>query len=267
MDAEIGIIGGSGFYSLLSGAQTQEVTTRYGSPSSMISTGLLGGKRVAFLARHGEKHTIPPHKVPYRANIDALSNLGVKRILASNAVGSLKEEYAPGDFVFFDQFVNMTHGRQDTFYDEGVVVHISTAHPYCDYLRKEAAAVADEMDIKYHETGTVVVINGPRFSTKAESRQFSTLGFDVINMTQYPEAALAREKALCYLGVGIVTDYDAGLEGRDDIKFVTNAEVLRVFEQNIGRVKELMQKLVPRIKEERDCACPHALEGAIMTKR
>lgn len=266
METEIGIIGGSGFYELLSNAESKKVATSYGDPSSPVSIGKIGKKSVAFIARHGPQHTIPPHKVNYRANIGALSDLGAKRVLASNAIGSLKVEYAPGDLVFFDQFVNMTHGRIDTFYDSDVVAHVSTAEPYCEQLRKDAIKIAKEMEIPYHEGGTIVVINGPRFSTKAESRHFSAMGFDVIGMTQYPEAALAREKALCYLGIGMVTDYDAGLEGREDIKPVTSDQVKHVFEQNVVHVKELMRRLVPKISENRECACASALDGAVMTK-
>lgn len=262
MDAEIGIIGGSGFYSLLSDAEKKAIDTKYGKPSSEISIGKIGNKKVAFIARHGEKHTIPPHKVPYRANIEALSSLGVKRIIASSAVGSLKKEYAPGDFVFFDQYVNWTHGRADTFYDENVVAHVSNAYPYCGELRKQAEAAAKEAKIKYHNKGTIVIINGPRFSSRAESQFFSAQGFHAIGMTQYPEVALAREKAICYLGIGIVTDYDSGLEGRDDIKPVEFSEILSTFAKNVDKAKELVTRMVPSVSSERRCDCSKALGGA-----
>src|SRR5271157_3483373 len=198
--AKIGIIGGSGFYSLLENPERADIDTPYGKPSDEISLGRISGKEVAFLPRHGGGHTIAPHKVPYRANIEALSRMGVERLIASGAVGSLVAEYEPGDFVFFDQFVNMSHGRDETFFDADRVAHISTAEPYCPELRKIAAEAADRLGMKYHDRGTVVIVNGPRFSTKAESRFFANQGFQLINMTQYPEISLAREKEMCYLG-------------------------------------------------------------------
>lgn len=266
MQAEIGIIGGSGFYSLLKDYESVQLETEYGKPSAEIAIGKIAGRKVAFIPRHGKNHTLPPHRVPYRANIAALANLGVKRIIATASVGSLREEYAPGDFVLFDQFVNMTHGRQDTFYDGDVVAHVSMADPYCSELRSAASKLLKEMKIKYHENGTAVVVNGPRFSTRAESRFFSAQGFETINMTQYPEAALAREKALCYLSIGIVTDYDSGLEGRKDIKSVTTAEILRVFGENVGRAKKVVSGLVPRIDQERkNCSCSKSLDGALIS--
>lgn len=266
-NAKIGIIGGSGFYTLLKEPKLVESENRYGKPSSPLAMGKLGNSSVAFMQRHGEKHTIPPHKVPYRANIEALAGAGVNRIIATGAMGSLTKEYAPGDFVFLDQFVNMTHGRYDTFFDEDRVVHVSTAHPYCPELRELAIREAKKMGVSFHETGTIVVINGPRYSTRAESRFFASQGFQVINMTQYPEVALAREKAICYLGIGIVTDYDAGLEGNPSIKPVDSTEMLRVFNQNIEKVKELITRIVPAIPEKRSCPCAQALEDAGLSKK
>ncbi len=265
MKAEIGIIGGSGFYSLMENPENVEIETEYGKPSDCVSVGEIGGKKVAFLPRHGRGHSIPPHKVPYRANIEALSKLGVRRIIATATVGSLKESYMPGDFVLFDQFMNMTHGREDTFYDGNTVAHVGMADPYCEDMRDTASKVLQEMKIKYHKKGTAVVINGPRFSSRAESRLFSSQGFETINMTQYPEAALAREKALCYLGIGLVTDYDAGLEGRGDIKPVSAGEIIKVFNENVHKAKLLLSELVPRISQERNCACSTALDGAVIT--
>lgn len=262
MDADIGIIGGSGFYSLLDGAESIDVDTKYGRPSGRISIGTVGGRRVAFIPRHGTKHTIPPHKVPYRANVDALSSLGVKRIIATGASGSLKQEYGIGQIVLFDQFVNMTHGRDDTFFDQDEVAHVSTADPYCPELRARASQTAKRLGIEHKNGGSVVVINGPRFSTKAESMFFSNQGFDTINMTQYPEAALAREKAICYLGVGIVTDYDAGVIAKGGIAPVKYDEVLRIFAQNVDRVKNLVKETVRELPKERKCDCGSALDGA-----
>jgi len=260
--AKIGIIGGSGFYSSLSAPNRIEAKNKYGTTSAPMSIGKMAGKSVAFVPRHGEKHTLPPHKVPYRANIEAFANAGVERIISTNAVGSLSKEFAAGDFVFFDQFVNMTHRRDDTFFDESKVVHVSTAEPYCPELRSLAVRKAKRMGIRYHETGTIVVVNGPRFSTKAESRFFARQGFQLINMTQYPEVALAREKAMCYLGIGIVTDYDAGLEGVDGIKPVNFEDMLKVFNSSVDKVKELIAELVPEIPEKRGCKCGSALDDA-----
>ncbi len=241
-----------------------DVSTRYGKPSDEITMGKIAGVEVVFLPRHGTEHSIPPHKVPYRANIEAMASLGVERIIATNAIGSLKENFAPGNFVVFDQFVNFTQGRDDTFYDENVVAHVSSAHPYCDELRKVASAALESSKIKHHDTGTIVVINGPRFSSKAESRFFAAQGFDVIGMTQYPEAYLAREKGICYTGIGMVTDYDSGLEGRADIKPVDGAEVSRVFAANIAKVKELVLKMVPAVPTVRSCACKNALDNTMI---
>ena len=262
MEAEIGIIGGSGLYSLLENPHEAELTTKYGKPSSAVSVGEIDGRKVAFIARHGKKHTIPPHKVPYRANIEAFAQLGVTRVVTTNAIGSFIKAYKPGDFVFMDQFINMTHSREDTFYDKDEVVHISTAHPYCDVLRKHAIEVAKKQNIAFHETGTIVVVNGPRFSTKAESKLFSAMGAQVINMTQYPEVALAREKEMCYAGIGMVTDYDAGLDGVNGIVPVSHAEVARTFANNIEKVKRLIYGLIPEVPQKRTCACREALKGA-----
>ena len=260
--AEIGIIGGSGFYSLLEKPVSMEGRNKYGKPSAPITVGRIQGKSVAFLPRHGVKHTLAPHKIPFRANIEALANAGVKRIISTNAVGSLSKDYAPGDFVFFDQFVNMTHGREDTFYDSGKVVHVSTAEPYCLELRSLAIETAEDMGIRCHEKGTVVVVNGPRYSTRAESSFFSRQGFQLINMTQYPEVALAREKALCYLGIGIVTDDDAGFEGMADIIPVNTKDMLKVFGKSIVTAKKLITELIDAIPEKRGCACSKALDDA-----
>ena len=255
MKARIGIIGGTGLYSLVEVEEEVNPLTQYGKPSSPISIGKIGGKEVAFLSRHGKDHTIAPHKVPYRANIQALADLGVERIISSNAVGSLRMEYKPGDFVFIDQFVNMTHGRDDTFFDENKVVHTGMADPYCSDLRTLGISQAKNMRLPSHEKGTVVVVNGPRFSTRSESKFFAKQGFEIINMTQYPEAALAREKGICYLGIGIVTDYDVGLEGDETVKPVTFEEVSKVFSGSIEKVKSLINSMVPEINDERNCSC------------
>lgn len=263
MKADIGIIGGSGFYSLLEDAESLDVDTAYGRPSDKVAVGRISGRDVAFIPRHGSKHSIPPHRVPYRANIQAFQDLGVQRIIATNAVGSLKLEYKMGQIVAFDQFVNQTHGRDDTFF-ENEVAHISTANPYCTELRDLSKATARNMRLDYRDGASVVVINGPRFSTKAESLFFSRQGFDLINMTQYPEVALARERCICYLALGIVTDYDAGVAGREDIKPVSNREVMEIFSKNVDNVKRLVKEIVKDTPRARKCECANALDGAVI---
>ncbi len=253
---KIGIIGGSGFYSLIEGARGEDVETEYGRPSSGVSLGKVNSIEVAFIARHGEGHTIPPHKVPYKANIAALEDLGVERIISTNAVGSLRPSYKPGELALFDQFVNTTHGRDDTFFHGPEVVHVSLAEPYCSELR----AIASGMGVE-HRSGTVIVVDGPRFSTKAESRWYSAYA-EMINMTQYPEVALAREKGICYLGIAAVTDYDAGLEGNPDAKPVTYDEVRGRFSADMARLKQLISAMVVKVPENRACGCGDSLEGA-----
>ncbi len=259
---KIGIIGGSGLYKLLEGAESIEKETEYGSPSDRIALGSINGKDVAFIPRHGSSHTIPPHKVPYRANIEALRALGIDTVIATSAVGSLKTGFVPGDFVLFDQFINATCGREDTFFNGPKVVHVSAAEPYCGRMRELALAASLSLGIRAHDEATVVVINGPRFSTKAESRLFAESA-DVVNMTQYPEVMLAREKGICYLGIGIITDYDSGLEGDPDIKPVSYEEVSSTFARSTERLKELIHETIKSMPEkEVDCVCRRSLEGA-----
>jgi len=263
MDATIGIIGGSGFYSLLEDAKSIDVETIYGRPSDKVSIGKIAGRDVAFIPRHGARHRFPPHKVPYRANIQAFHDLGVERIIATNAVGSLNPDYKVGQIVAFDQFVNHTHGREDTFFDNEVA-HVSTADPYCSQSREISKVAAGKMGLDYRDGGSVVVINGPRFSTKAESKFFIRQGFDLINMTQYPEVALAREKCMCYLALGIVTDYDAGIAGNENIKPVSHKEVMEMFSKNVDNVKSLVKDIVKEMPEKRTCQCASALDGAMV---
>jgi 5'-methylthioadenosine phosphorylase len=260
--AEIGVFGGSGFYSFFKGARSLQVRTPYGKPSGSITVSDIGGKNVAFLPRHGVHHQYPPHMVPYRANVFAFKRLGVSRIIAPNAVGSLRAEIGPGDLVFCDQFVNFTSGRKDTFYDGPGTTHVSTAAPYCPQMREIAIEAAEVLGLRFHKTGTVVVIQGPRFSTRAESRFFTRQDWDVINMTQYPEVVLAREQELCYLNISLVTDYDAGLEGDPKVKPVSHEEVIRVFNRNIGNLRKLIAQMVKRLPKERTCDCGSALEHA-----
>jgi 5'-methylthioadenosine phosphorylase len=260
--AEFGVFGGSGFYRFAKGARGVVMKTPYGRPSGSFTLSEIEGRRVAFLPRHGVHHEFPPHVVPYRANVFAFKKLGVGRIMAPNAVGSLKGEVRPGDLVFCDQFVNFTSGRKDTFYDGPATTHVSTASPYCPQMRKTAVEAAEALGLKFHGDGTVVVIQGPRFSTKAESRFFSRQGWDVINMTQYPEVVLAREQEMCYLNISLVTDYDAGLEGDPTMKPVSHGEVIRVFNKNLENLRKLIVEIVRRLPRERTCDCGSALEHA-----
>ena len=257
--AEIGVFGGSGFYSLLDNAEEYRINTPYGAPSSPVMVGEIAGRSVAFLPRHGKDHQLPPHKINYRANVWAMKELGVTRIIGPNACGSLQPGVKPGDFVICDQFVDRTWGRIDTFYDGPITTHVSSADPYCPTMRAVAVEQADALGITVHPKGTVVVIQGPRFSTRAESRWFASQGWEVINMTQYPECYLARELEICYCNISLITDHDAGTEG---VEPVTNDEVVRVFEANNKRLRDLLYAMIPALPVERPCVCAHALEGA-----
>lgn len=247
-------------YSLLDNPEIREVETPYGKTSSKITMGKISSRDVAFIARHGEKHQYPPHKIPYKANIWAFKELGVTRIIAPSAVGSLKKEIKPGEFLVPDQFVNFTR-RDDTFYNDETV-HIASHEPYCPDLRKLLVSTGKEMGLPVHTQGTVVVINGPRFASHAESIMYRQMGFDIINMTQYPECVLAREQEICYANISIITDYDTGVKDDPTVKPVTIEEVLRVFKENNEKIKNLIFNLVPKITKERNCICANALEGA-----
>ncbi len=262
--ADIGIFGGSGFYSLLENVEEVWVETPYGAPSDKIALATVHGKKVAFLPRHGKDHRYPPHMINYRANLWAMKELGVQHIIGPCAAGSLQAHVKPGDFVVTDQFVNRTWGRQDTFYEGPVTTHISPAEPYCPYLRQVAIGVAKEQGITVHEQGTVVVINGPRFSTKAESREYSRHGWEVINMSQYPEGMLARELEICYTNIALITDYDAGLEGQPEIEAVSHQAVMKIFKDNNDRLKNLLFGMIEKIEihRDRDCLCASALKTA-----
>ncbi|HPZ72383.1 MAG TPA: S-methyl-5'-thioadenosine phosphorylase [Bacillota bacterium] len=251
--ADIGVFGGSGFYFLMDDVEEVAIDTPYGPPSDKLAIGLLKGKKVAFLPRHGKDHSIPPHKINYRANLWAMKELGVKKIIGPCAAGSLIPEFKPGDFVVVDQFINATSGRADTFFDGPNVTHVSAADPYCESLRALAFQKGREMGISIHDKGTIVVVNGPRFSTRAESRYFSMIGGQVINMTQYPEGYLAKELGICYVNIAMITDYDAGLEGRDDIPPVEHEAVLEVFAANIDKLKQLIVKMVESIDDIQCC--------------
>jgi len=260
--AEIGIIGGSGFYDLATGLKEIKMETPYGPPSDKIALGKVGNKKVAFLPRHSKEHNLPPHQINYRANIWALKELGVKRIITSHAVGSLQKEVKPGDFVILDQFIDRTKGRIDTFYDGQIPTHVSTAFPYCSQLRKLAVKVSREQKLSFHEKGTVVVIQGPRFSTAAESAWFTRMGWQTINMTGYPEVVLAREKEICYCALALVTDYDAGLVFQGEAKAVSTKEVIKIFNQNVSRAKKLVLAMIKSWPKGFTCDCQTALKEA-----
>jgi 5'-methylthioadenosine phosphorylase len=264
--ADVGVFGGSGFYSLMEGPIEQvSVQTPYGAPSDTVAIGRIGDVRVAFLPRHGPHHRLPPHMINYRANLWAMAQLGVTRLIAPTAAGSLQPHVKPGEFVICDQFVDRTYGREQTFYDGPRVVHISSADPYCPDLRTRSIEAATQLGIDVHEHGTVVVIQGPRFSTRAESRWFSAQGWEVINMTQYPEVALARELEMCYVNIALITDYDAGLEGEAGIEPVSVSEVVQVLNANNERVRRLIELLVPGLGAARTCPCARALENAVIS--
>ena len=257
--ADIGVFGGSGFYSFLEETETVEMDTPHGKPSAPVTIGEVGGIRVAFIPRHGLNHEFPPHQVPYLANLWAMKELGVGRLLGPCASGSLQAHVKPGEFVICDQLVDRTRARANTFYDGPVTTHISFADPYCEVMRQAAITAGRALDIPLHERGTVVVIEGPRFSTRAESAWFASAGWEVINMTQYPEALLARELELCYANISLITDYDVGVEG---VPPVTHEEVVRVFTDNNAKLRDLLFSVIPALPAERTCACATALTGA-----
>jgi 5'-methylthioadenosine phosphorylase len=255
--ADVAVIGGSGLYSLLEGAEEHQVETPYGQPSDSITVADIGGRRVAFLPRHGRQHQYPPHRIPYRANLWALREIGVRQILGPCAVGGLQRDLGAGTFVLPDQLVDRTSGRAQTYYDTGAV-HISFADPYCPTGRSTVREVAGRTGVALVDGGTMVVIEGPRFSTRAESRWYAELGGTVVNMTGHPEAVLARELAVCYTAVALVTDLDAGVEGGHS---VTQEEVFRVFGENTARLRTLLLDVAAALPDGADCPCHHALDG------
>jgi 5'-methylthioadenosine phosphorylase len=236
-----------------------EVETPYGKPSAPIVVGAVGAKQVAFLPRHGRNHELPPAQIPYRANVWAMKELGVRRIIGPNASGALKAELELGEFVVCDQFVDRTNGRDDTYYEGPETTHVSAADPYCADLRRILVDTARELGIPVRDGGTVVVIQGPRFSTRAESRWFQEAGWDVINMTAYPEGYLARELELCYANVSMVTDHDVGVEGTAP---VSHEAVLAVFQQNNEKLRDLLFAAIPKIGPQPEDVCATALRGA-----
>src|SRR4029453_3129879 len=258
-EAQIGVFGGSGFYSLLDDAETVEVDTPYGEPSAPPVVGSIWPYRAAFIPRHGVKHQFPPHAINYRANLWAMKELGVQRIVGPCAAGSLQTGVKIGDFVVCDQIVDRTRSRPHTFYDGPVTTHISFADPYCTTMRPVIVDRARELGIGVHDGGTMVVIEGPRFSTRAESARFNSEGWQTINMTGYPECLLARELEICYANVSLITDYDVGVPGAPP---VTHEEGVRGFGGNTGRLRELLFDVIPALPAERDCECATALADA-----
>jgi 5'-methylthioadenosine phosphorylase len=242
--AEVGVFGGSGFYAFLDDVTTIELDTPYGAPAAPVTIGTVEGVRVAFLPRHGVDHRFGPAAIPYRANVWAMRELGVGALLAPCACGSLQPDLHPGDFVVVDQLVDRTWGRADTFHDTGEVVHVPFADPYDARLRAELVRAGREVGVTTHDGGTIVVVQGPRFSTRAESAWFRSMGWSVVNMTAYPETVLAVEAAIPYAAVALVTDYDAGLDG---VEPVTQEQVFGFFEQNVVRVRELLIAGIPRV--------------------
>src|SRR5919197_1236725 len=258
-EAPGGVFGGSGVYSFLDDVEEVELETPYGKPSAPFVIGEIEGTRVAFLPRHGRAHELPPHAIPYRANVWGMKELGVRRIIGPNASGALKAELQLGEFVVCDQFVDSTSGRADTFYDGPETTHVSAADPYCLHLRQLLVQTARELGIPVRNSGTVVVFQRPRFSTRAESRWFQDAGWDVINMTAYPEGYLARELELCYANISMVTDHDVGVEGTEP---VTADEVMRVFGENNARLRELLFAVIPKIGPQPEDVCATALRGS-----
>jgi 5'-methylthioadenosine phosphorylase len=256
--AGIGVIGGSGFYELLDSGDEITVDTPFGPPSDPVVVGDVAGRRVAFLPRHGRDHRYPPHRIPFRANLWALRSLGVRQVIAPSAVGSLTASLPPGTLAIPNQLVDRTTGRAQTYYDAGGPVHVAFADPYCPRIRGHAVSAARAASWPLTEAGTLVVIDGPRFSTRAESQWYAAQGWTLIGMTGHPEAVLARELALCYATLALVTDTDAGVaEGEG----VTQDEVFRAFARNVTRLRDLVLTMIKDLPPDRACPCPTALNG------
>ena len=264
--AEIGIIGGSGLYSMPGFTDIEEVrlTTPFGDPSDAYVLGKLEGRKVAFLARHGRGHRILPSELNFRANIHGMKQLGVERILSLSAVGSLKEEHKPTDFVIVDQFIDRTFHRASTFFGEGVVAHVAFGDPVCGELGSVLAEACGAAKVTSKRGGTYVCMEGPQFSTRAESNLYRSWGADVIGMTNLQEAKLAREAEICYATVAMVTDYDCWRAGHDD---VTVEQIIKVLHTNAGNAATVVKQAVARVPRERKCSCGSALATAILTDR
>lgn len=258
--ATIGIFGGSGFYGLMDNMVEYQIETPYGHCSDKITVGTIAGKKVAFMPRHGKNHHLTPANVNYRANVWAMKHIGCKRVISPCAAGSLQKHVKPGDIVFCDQFVDWTDGRKDTFFDGPIVTHVSAAEPYCPQMRELAIKSGEKLGLKIHKQGTVLVINGPRFSSKAESKFFTAQGWEVINMTQYPEVQLVKEMDMCPLNISLITDYDAGLVG--DCDPVSHGAVMEVFKSNIENLKKLLFELIENLDDVQSCNCANTKESS-----
>ena len=258
-DVEIGIFGGTGIYDsgLLEDAKEIQIDTPYGKPSDLITVGVFNQRKIAFLPRHGKKHSIPPHMINFKANIWAFKELGITRIIAPSAVGSLKKELEPGHFALPTQFLDFTKSRDGSFSEKGKVIHISVAEPFCPEIQSSIIKVTDNQKIKMHKDCTYVCIEGPRFSTKAESKFYKSSGADIIGMTLVPECQLAREAQMCYASISTVTDYDVWAE-----KPVTAKEVIQTLTENVGKTKNILKELVNEIPKTKSCLCAKALEEA-----
>jgi len=257
--AEIGILGGTGIYDseLLQDSKEITIETPYGKTSDTITIGEFKGKKIAFMPRHGKKHSIPPHMINYCANVWAFKELGITRIVSSSAVGSLKEEIKPGNFVLPTQFIDFTKSRKNSFSKDGRVIHISVADPFCPELQEIVSETANNQGLTLHKDCTYACIEGPRFSTKAESRFYKTTGSDIIGMTLVPECQLAREAQICYVSISTVTDYDVWAE-----KPVTAKEVINTLTKNVQITKKLLTELIDKIPKTRSCSCDKALSEA-----
>jgi len=265
-EAAVGIIGGSGLYKMegLTEVERIFVETPFGRPSDEIVIGETGGVRAAFLPRHGVGHPIMPTEINFRANIWALKSLGIDAVIGVTACGSLKEEIRPLDFVIVDQFFDRTSKRPSTFFGDGIVVHTSVADPFCPHLRELLLAACKRVGVRVHDGGTYVCIEGPQFSTKAESRVFRQLGFEVVGMTNVQEARLAREAELCYATICCVTDYDVWREAGAE---VTITEVIENLMKNVGHATSVLKDVIPKIDDGRPCSCRESLKDAIITDR
>ncbi len=263
-EASIGIVGGSGLYEMAGLQETGvvELDTPFGAPSAPYRLGTIQGQTVAFLPRHGTLHTFSPTRINYRANIYGFKTLGVTRILSASAVGSMREEIAPRDILLPDQFIDRTRHRADTFFDEGVVAHVSLADPFCPQLRAACASAGEDLPVRVHPAGTYLCMEGPQFSTRAESHLYRSWGVSVIGMTNLTEARLAREAEICYVTLALVTDYDCWREGGA----VDVEEILENLRHNAAHAGDLVRRTVASLPPERSCACGEALAAAILTR-
>lgn len=262
----LAIIGGSGLYGMpgLEKVQEQEIDTPFGKPSAPVVVGELEGRRIAFLARHGIGHHISPTEINYRANIFALKSLGVERIVSISACGSLREDYAPGQIVIPDQLFDFTRDRKRSFFEGGLVAHISVADPFCPDLSEQVYQAVTETGVVCHRGGTLITIEGPRFSTKAESNIYRSWGIAIIGMTTSPEAFLAREAEICYTAMAHVTDYDVWHISEEP---VTVSQVIEILNRNTAHAQQAIRNLVRSLKPERACDCSHALAASLITRR